>query len=144
MASLPLTSPSPQPASYSGPALTLVPVERRDPAPKSVAEQPRLSALEWSIVALAERDNLASLREPGRLAKAVELLFGISRPNKLANSRSETLRRVAVWTWRRGWNVPQSEIDGFLAAGFSLDQLDLIQTSIARSRDTSKQRRKSW
>ena len=140
MASLPLASPTQQSLGYTVPALTLVPVERHEAAP-AVTEEPRLSALEWSIVALAERDSLASLREPGRLARAIELLFGISQPNKLANSRSETLRRVAVWTWRRGWSVPQSELDGFLAAGFTLGQLDLIQASIARSRTSAKQRR---
>ena len=82
-------------------------------------EEARLSAHEWSIVALAERDGLSSLREPGRLAKAMEALFGLGRPNKLANSRMETLRRIAVFAWRQGWKVPKSELQEFLEAGFT-------------------------
>lgn len=142
MASSPLINQS---AGYGGPPvrrLSLVPTEDRKAAHRQVATgQPRLSAVDWSIVALAERDSLASLREPGRLAKAVELLFGLGRPNKLASSRSETLRRVAVWCWRRGGNVPQGEVNGFLEAGFTLDQLDLIRASISQGRHNMKSRR---
>lgn len=140
MASMPLAFPAAaERPTPSVPQLTLVPaVPRPEPAPEPV----RLSAFDWSIVALAERDSLASLREPGRLARAMEMLFGLTQPNKLANSRSETLRRVAVWAWRRGWSIPRSEIDDFLAAGFTLDQLDLIQTSIAKSRKTAGERRR--
>jgi hypothetical protein len=135
MASLPLTLPETVRRAPPAPRLTLV-------ASQLAAEPARLSAFDWSIVALAERDSLASLREPGRLARAMELLFGLGQPNKLANSRSETLRRIAVWAWRRGWTIPQSEIDAFVEAGFTLGQLELIQTSIARSRDTAKARRR--
>ncbi|GAA4037032.1 hypothetical protein GCM10022281_17050 [Sphingomonas rosea] len=139
MASMPLAFPAAERPTPSVPQLTLVPAAPRpEPEPKPV----RLSAFDWSIVALAERDSLASLREPGRLARAMEMLFGLTQPNKLANSRSETLRRVAVWAWRRGWSIPRSEIDDFLAAGFTLDQLDLIQTSIAKSRKTAGERRR--
>lgn len=136
MASLPLIDIDTAPQRPTKPALALVPTE-----PQRQPEPARLSAFDWSIVALAERDTLASLREPGRLAKAMETLFGLTRPNKLANSRNETLRRIAVWAWRRGWTIPQSEIDEFLEAGFTLDQLELIQRSIARSRETARSRR---
>jgi hypothetical protein len=102
----------------------------------------RLNSREWSIVALAAGDSLASLREPGCFAKAVEILFGIRRPTKLANGRIETLRRVAVWAWRRGRDVPQSELDEFVAAGFTLDQFDLIQINIARTRQGARGERR--
>src|SRR3569833_4026360 len=36
----------------------------------------RLSGLEWSEVALAERDSLATQRTPGRIALAMDMLFG--------------------------------------------------------------------
>lgn len=136
MASLPIIDTYSAPQRPTKPALMLVPTERQPEA-----EPTRLSAFDWSIVALAERDTLSSLREPGRLAKAMELLFGLGRPNKLANSRSETLRRISVWAWRRGWQIPKSEINDFIDAGFTLDQLELIQRSIARSRETAKSRR---
>ncbi len=104
----------------------------------------RFTPLEWSIVALAEGDSLASLREPSRLTKAMEVLFGIRLHNRFANDRSETLRRVAVWAWRRDGNVPQSEIEGFLAAGFTPEQLALLQASIEKSRKGAKARRRNW
>jgi len=110
------------------------------PAPKSatprpsVEAEPRLSALEWSIVAMAERDSVASLREPGRLASALSSLFGVRRPNRLANERLEALRRISVLAWRHHWNVAKSELKQFLEAGFTLDQYELIQASIGQAR----------
>ncbi|WP_426265722.1 hypothetical protein [Sphingomonas sp. LHG3443-2] len=138
MASQPITAWPHQPAPAALPFAKprLVPVETA--APARVAE-PRLSALEWSVVALAERDTIASLREPGRIAAALESLFGLHRPSKLANPRLEVLRRVAVFAWRQGWKVPKSELQAFLAEGFSLDHYELVQASIAK-RATSNRR----
>jgi hypothetical protein len=128
MASLPITDWSAAPAPRSkGFKPRLVAVE----SPPATATA-RLSALEWSVVALAERDTIASLREPGRIAAALESLFGLGRPNKLANPRLEVLRRVAVFVWRQGWKVPKSELQAFLAEGFTLDQYELIHASIAK------------
>ena len=130
MASLPITNWPAQPATrLQLPKPRLVPVEMTAPAATSTT---RLSALEWSVVALAERDTIASLREPGRIAAALESLFGLHRPNKLANPRLEVLRRVAVFAWRQGWKVPKSELQAFLAEGFTLDQYELVQASIAK------------
>ncbi|WP_338501389.1 hypothetical protein V6R86_01410 [Sphingomonas kaistensis] len=129
MASLPITdwsaAPAPRPRGFEP---RLVAVEAASP-PAAAA---RLSALEWSVVALAERDTIASLREPGRIGAALESLFGLGRPNKLANPRLEVLRRVAVFVWRQGWKVPKSELAAFLAEGFTLDQYELIHASIAK------------
>jgi len=140
MASLPITNWAAEPARVAPTRkANLVPVENT----ASPAAEPavRLSALEWSIVAMAERDSLASLREPGRIAAALESLFGLTRPNKLAHPRLEALRRVAVHAWRRHWNVPASEIQAFVAEGFTLDHYELIQASIARSRQSAPGRR---
>jgi hypothetical protein len=139
MASLPIAAlPATRPFPFPAASPTLVPVEQ----PRAAAE-PRLSALEWSIVALAERDNLASLREPGRIAAALEGLFGLARPNKLADPRLEALRRVAVHVWRNRWKVPADEIAAFKEAGFTLDQYELIQLSIAKSHQKARRRRRS-
>jgi hypothetical protein len=100
-----------------------------------------LSALEWSIVAMAERDGVSSLREPGPFISALNSLFGVRRPNRLANDRLETLRRIAVLAWQYRWNVPKSELNQFLDAGFSLDQYELIQTSIGQARAAAASRR---
>ena len=115
-------------------------------APKplvAVAATPaaKLSALEWSIVAMAERDTLASLREPGRFLSALTSLFGLKPANRLANDRLEALRRISVLAWRKHWNVPKSELRSFFGAGFTPDQYELIQKSIGQARIA--QRRKT-
>lgn len=98
-------------------------------------EPARLGALEWSVVALAQRDRLSSLQAPGRIAAAMGLMFGTRRGNpRLADPRLEALRRLAVLAWHRGYALPVSELKAFLAAGYTVDQYDLIQTSISRGR----------
>lgn len=115
------------------------------PAPQAKAhEDATLSALEWSVVALAERDSLASLRAPGRMAISLGTLFG-TRPNpKLADARLEALRRIAVLTWHRGYDVPTSAIRHFLDAGFTLDQYELLAGSIATARHARRMRRRRY
>lgn len=103
-----------------------------------------LSALEWSVVAMAETDGTSSLREPSRFVSALGSLFGVRRPNRLANHRLESLRRLAVHAWRYTWNVPDSELRAFLAAGFTLDQYELVQASIARARNSRAAQRRRF
>lgn len=110
------------------------------PAPAPLPSATRLSALEWSIVAMAERDSPASLRQPGRVAAALSSLFGLSPPNGFASPRLEALRRVAVHVWRSQWNVPNAALQAFLAEGFTLEQYELIQASIHKSRATARRR----
>lgn len=101
-----------------------------------------LSALEWSVVATAQIQPLRSLREPGRIASALGSLFGRSSDRSGPDPRLEALRRVAVFAWHHGWRVPTSELRAFLAAGFSLDQYELVQNSVARGR--AARRRRAW
>lgn len=101
------------------------------PAPASFRAKPAFSPLEWSVVALARRDKVASLREPGRVAVAMGVLFG-ERPNpRLADPKLEALRRMAVLSWRHGYEVDTSEIRRFVAAGYDLRQYELMVDSIA-------------
>jgi hypothetical protein len=94
-----------------------------------------LSALEWSVVAIARKDSIASLSAPSRLSIALGTVFGGKRPNpKLADERLEALRRIAVLGWHYGYTIPTDELRAFLAAGFSLDQYELVQDSIGRAR----------
>lgn len=98
---------------------------RHDPAPAA----DRLSALEWSVVAIARGDGRASLRRPGRLATAMGAVLG--RPNpRLADERLEALRRLAVLAWLDGDTVPLREKGRFVAAGFTPGQYDLLTASI--------------
>lgn len=108
--------------------------------PMPVTPPARLSALEWLVVAIARRDRPPSLRRSGRFLRAVQGLF--SRPaSPLADDKLEALRRMAVLTWRHGVTVPPSEVDAFLAAGFSRDQYQAMVESIGVARDTPSNRK---
>ena len=47
----------------------------------------RLSPLEWTVVALAQRDRMSSLAEPGRLALALGSVFGLRRTPRLGERK---------------------------------------------------------
>lgn len=134
MASLPLHSLQPHSNLFAASEASAIVGTSPTPAP-------RLSALEWSVVAMAERDGLSSIREASRYTRALRSLFGIRPPNSLANERLETLRRVAVLAWHHGWNVPKSELARFFETGFTADQFELIQTSLGQARATHRRRR---
>ncbi|MEP9402654.1 hypothetical protein [Sphingomonas sp. VNH70] len=121
-------------APHLAPAL----LDAAPPAPARTG----LSALEWSVVALARQDRIASLRHPGRVSIALGRVFGTRRgsPN-LADPQLEALRRIAVWAWHRGYAVPEGELAGFLAAGFSIDQYETMQASIGAARGERGMRR---
>ncbi|MBO9623006.1 MAG: hypothetical protein J7500_09880 [Sphingomonas sp.] len=94
-----------------------------------------LSALEWQVVALAQQDRLSSLEEPGKLSVALGMIFGGQRPNpKLADTRLEALRRIAVLAWHRGYALPRHEIRAFHEAGFTPEQYETLLASISRGR----------
>lgn len=103
----------------------------------------RLSALEWSVVALARKDSLASLRAPGRLSLAMATLFRQSNP-RLADGKLEALRRMAVLAWHHSFQVPTSELRAFFDAGFTAAQYETMMASIAASvtQDRSSRRRR--
>lgn len=103
------------------------------------APEARLSGLEWSVVAIAQRDSLSSLNAPGRLSVALGALFGGQRDPRLADPRLEALRRMAVLAWHRGYSVPVAEVKAFLAAGFTTHHYDMLLASISRGR-TARQR----
>lgn len=97
--------------------------------------KPALSAFEWSVVAIARNDSLSSLNEPSRLSIALGTLFGGARRSpRLADSRLEALRRMAVLAWHKGFTIANTELRTFLAAGFSMGQYELLQRSIGAAR----------
>lgn len=105
--------------------------------PKSAVTAPaRLSALEWSVVAIAWSDRLSSLRRPGRLAQLLGGIFGGHNP-RLADPRLEALRRIAVLTWHHGYAVAPQEVRAFREAGYSADEYELLVDSIATARRQS-------
>lgn len=133
LASLPISAWNSSAASFP----RVVP----SPMVGAAAPKARLSALEWSIVAMAERDGMASIRDPGRVISALNKVFGFATPNRLANDRLESLRRIAIFAWNNGWKVPKSEIATFLSVGFTTDHFELVQRSIGDAR--SQRRRKT-
>lgn len=92
------------------------------------------SALEWTVIVMARRDRLSSLKEPGPIARAFGGLFGLGRQSMLADPHLEALRRIAVHAWHRGYKLPVSEIKRFLAAGFSTGQYETLLAGIATKR----------
>ena len=97
-------------------------------------ETARFSALEWSVIAVSRRDRLASLRDPGRISRALGGVFGIGAASRLADSKLEALRRLAVHAWRRGYALPQAEIDQFVEAGFTIEQAETLVASVTGDR----------
>lgn len=85
----------------------------------------RLTALEWSVVAIARTDRRASLRPPGRVASVLRALFRQPNP-RLADTRLEALRRMAVLTWHHGYTVPSREVRAFLDAGYTAGQYETM------------------
>lgn len=130
MASLPLRAWSDETVLVETPARV----------PVSIEAASRLSDFEWSIVAMAERDGLASLRKPNGFWSLVSAIFGIKPANRLANDRLEALRRVAVLAWRYRWNVPTSELEAFFAAGYSPAQYEQLQAKVAAIRTEQRRR----
>jgi hypothetical protein len=113
-------------APAAGPVVTAAAIR----APKA----PVFSPLEWSVVALARRDSLSSLRAPGRVSMAMGALFGEKTNPRLADPRLEALRRIAVLTWHHGYTVPVSELRRFFDAGFDAPHYELLADSIAVDR----------
>ena len=92
------------------------------------------SALEWSVIAVSRRDGIASLDDPSPMSRALGSLFGFGTKSRLADPKLEALRRVAVYAWRRGYALPQVEIDRFVEAGFTIDQAETLVASVTGDR----------
>lgn len=104
------------------------------PKPTAPAATAQFTALEWSVVALAERDSLSTLRNPSRMAVALGNLFGDRRNPALADPKLEALRRLAVLTWHHGYRVAESAVRAFVATGFTLQHYELLAGSIVSAR----------
>lgn len=118
-------------------------IDFREPFASSFASSqgvPAFEPREWRVIELARRDSLTSLREPSKLERFGAWLFGEGVNPRLADPRLETLRQIAVQAWHRGYAVPVSAIKAFKAAGFSIDQLELMLASIGAGRMASNGR----
>ena len=98
--------------------------------PANDTAKPDFSRLEWSVIRLARVDGLSTLREPGRWGRFVNWLMNRKNLPSLANERLEALRKAAVLSWHYGFTIPGEDVAGFLSAGFSPDQYELMVRSI--------------
>lgn len=97
-------------------------------------EAAEFSPLEWTTILFSRRDGMSSLSAPGRLARLIGRLFGLSTKPQLADGRLEALRRFAIFAWQYGYNVPKSEFGTFKGAGYSAAQAETLLASIAVAR----------
>ncbi|RYE02853.1 MAG: hypothetical protein EOP61_06990 [Sphingomonadales bacterium] len=105
------------------------------------AHRTGFTALEWQVIALAQRDSLSTLHAPSKLSIAMDAVFGMKRINpELANPSLEVLRRISVLAWHRGFALPQSQVEAFHAAGYSEDQLETLLGSIGAGRLAAKRK----
>jgi alkylhydroperoxidase family enzyme len=108
-----------------------------------VARTTGFTALEWSVVAIAQKDRLSSLATPSRLSVAFGSIFAAqSGSPRLADTRLEALRRMAVLAWHHGDAVPSHEIRSFHEAGFTPEQYETLLDSISRGRSALNQGRR--
>ena len=98
------------------------------------------SVLERTIIRLAREDGLSSLREESEFKEFLRLVFGFERKRPLSSPRLEALRRIAVLSWNRSYNIPTHEISAFLDAGYSPDHYDAVLAHIGAERAASAKR----
>jgi hypothetical protein len=110
------------------------PVRLPSAAAAAPAPTATLTDLERSVIAIARRDRMATLRAPGRVSRLLALLFGLRASPRLADDRLEALRRIAVLSWRHGYTVPAAELNAFLAAGYSSAEYELVVDTINDAR----------
>jgi hypothetical protein len=91
--------------------------------------RPSFSSLEWSIIRLARGQDLSTIREPGLLRRFYYWLIGRRGNRGLANERLEALRRMAVLSWHFGFSVAGEDVAGFLSAGFTREEYELLVAS---------------
>ncbi len=79
----------------------------------------RLSMLERQVIQLAAADGRWSLSGSGRFQSVLAWLFGLERPNPLADPRLEALRRYAVTIRLNAAQLTREEDNRMTSIGFS-------------------------
>jgi hypothetical protein len=91
------------------------------------APAPDFTPLEWSVIGLAQKDAMRSVRPRRILHRIVERLLGLASAQRLADPRLETLRRFAVLVRSRGLPQPEKELSRFLQAGFGARHVEILR-----------------
>lgn len=103
-------------------------------------DRPMLTELERSVIGIARRDGLSTLRSPGRLARGLGVVFGVRISPQLADPKLEALRRIAVLSWKRGYSIASAEVKAFLASGYTPAYYELVVDTIASARQAEMRR----
>jgi hypothetical protein len=110
------------------------------PRPAAAASAFLLDETEQAVIRLSSRDAPSSVARGGRLSQLAERLFGLARPNPLADPRLEALRRFAILYRRRGEAACAAEEPLLEAAGYTRRQIAharrLLEPEHARRRKT--------
>jgi alkylhydroperoxidase family enzyme len=103
----------------------------------SGSQHRRLNALERAAVLLARSDRASNLAGTGYLSKIAEMLFGLRRPNKLADLRLEALRRFAVAVARGRTRLAQweqAELQAYHFTDFQIEEAFEIASRFGNTR----------
>lgn len=104
-------------------------------AVQSFRQNASLTVQERRVIKLARNDSLKSLRAPRKRGWFARLILGPQPASSmLANERLEALRRLAVHTWHKGYQLPASALKEAQAAGFSEDEIGAVIDIIGRIR----------
>jgi hypothetical protein len=88
----------------------------------SVAEA-TLTRTERTVISLSLRDPVWSVAPSGRFRRILNWVFDVRRPNPLADTRLEALRRFTVLVRRFGDRLDRVEADRPAMAGYSPRQI---------------------
>jgi hypothetical protein len=93
----------------------------------------RQAEMSWHVIDMARKDGPRSLNPDGLVARIMRTLFGMPVPRRLSNDGLEALRRFSVRAWY--WDfVPAREVQGLLAAGYSVADAERILAYVAHHR----------
>lgn len=93
---------------------------------------PAFSRTEQLVLDIAWREARQPVPADGRLARLLRRLFGERPPLPLGNPRLEALRQYAMWLRRLGAGaVPAAMTAALAAAGYSADQISMLQMTFA-------------
>ncbi len=130
-------------ARVVGSGLARAPRPVQVPTPVAIElheEVPVLNELERSVIGIARRDGLSTLRKPGRLSHWLGVVFGVRISPQLADPKLEALRRIAVLSWKRGYSIASAEVKAFIGAGYSPAFYEMVVDTIASARQQEARR----
>ncbi len=102
--------------------------------------RPSFDRAEWQVIMIAQKDGLASLSEPGWLARLAARLFGGAVKRPLADPKLEALRRFAVLAWHYSYALPVSALEALRKMGYSDAQVEFALAKISTSRGSPARR----